>query len=446
MSASGSTRRRLLPLAAGAMLLATAAAPAAAQDVQTSGWESLGDVTLRLAGEKASETTLTALAAQFMEAYPNVTVELELKDWDSFMGTVLNIADSNDAPDIIFGNQGYTVDGPLVEAGLILPLDAYYDAYGWNDWYGDGAKAQFRFTEDGMDFGAGNLYGIAESADFVGVYYNVDKLAALGLEVPTTFAEFEAALATIKDAGITPIATGGGDAWPLAHVWEQLIHGNVPFEQLTALEVDLDPTARYDSPEMIAATAKLLEWYEKGYFNEGMLGTSYLDANNLFINEQAAINIGGTWAQPEFATQPEFEARFFPMPQMNPELEWHAGGKTPGDVLVVTSYAEDQAAALGLLDYLLGEENARRLWDAGKFVTYRFDEVPPPVTQLQADIYDAMQRTGPGYYMGVSCAEVNRGNWAALQGMIAGDTDPAGTMAVTQGIYENDCPKYRTAG
>ena len=73
------------------------------------------------------------------------------------MGTVLNIADSNDAPDIIFGNQGYTVDGPLVEAGLILPLDAYYDAYGWNDWYGEGAKAQFRFTEDGMDFGAGNL-------------------------------------------------------------------------------------------------------------------------------------------------------------------------------------------------------------------------------------------------------------------------------------------------
>jgi hypothetical protein len=57
-----------------------------------------------------------------------------------------------------------------------------------------------------------------------------------------------------------------------------------------------------------------------------------------------------------------------------------------------------------------------------------------------------MQVTGPGYYMGVSCVEVNRGNWAALQGLIAGDTDPAGTMAVTQGIYEADCPKYRKDG
>ena len=138
---------------------------------------------------------------------------------------------------------------------------------------------------------------------------------------------------------------------------------------------------------MVAATAKLLEWFEKGYFNEGMLGTSYLDANSLFITGQAAINIGGTWAQPEFATQPEFEARWFPMPQMDPSLEWHAGGKTPSDLIVVTSYAEDQAAALAFLDYMLSEENARRLWDAGKFVTYQFEEVPPPVNQLQADIY-----------------------------------------------------------
>ena len=95
---------------------------------------------------------------------------------------------------------------------------------------------------------------------------------------------------------------------------------------------------------------------------------------------------------------------------------------------------------------MLSEETARLLWDAGKFVTYRFDEVPPPVNQLQADIYAAMQVTGPGYYMGVNCVEVNRGNWSALQGMIAGETTPEETMAITQGIYETECPKYRKEG
>ncbi len=61
---------------------------------QTSGWESLGDVTLRLAGESSSEATLTTLAEQFMEQYPNVTVDSRSRTGTAFMGTVLNIADS----------------------------------------------------------------------------------------------------------------------------------------------------------------------------------------------------------------------------------------------------------------------------------------------------------------------------------------------------------------
>jgi len=177
-----SVHRRSLALATGAIIAmgALAALPVAAQDaVQTDGWESVGDVTISLQGENASKATLEALTAQFTAQYPNVTFDLQFKSFDDFMSTVLQVADSADAPDIIFGNQGYTVDGPLVETGLIVPLDKYYEAYGWNDWYAEGTRAQFQFTEDGMTFGQGPIWGIAESADFVGVFYNTDKLAAL---------------------------------------------------------------------------------------------------------------------------------------------------------------------------------------------------------------------------------------------------------------------------
>ena len=51
----------------------------------------------------------------------------------------------------------------------------------------------------------------------MGVYYNVDKLTALGLEVPTTFAEFEAALAAAKEAGELPIKLGNQAGWPATH-------------------------------------------------------------------------------------------------------------------------------------------------------------------------------------------------------------------------------------
>ena len=119
------TGRAGIATAAAAALLVTTLGigtiPALAQDgPKTSGWDELGDVTIRLGGEGSSEATLTALADSFMAQYPNVTVKLEIKSWDDFMGTVLNIADSPDAPDIIFGNQGFTVDGPMVEAGAGL--------------------------------------------------------------------------------------------------------------------------------------------------------------------------------------------------------------------------------------------------------------------------------------------------------------------------------------
>ena len=152
-----------------------------------------------------------------MAEYPNVTIETEFKDWDSHTATVIDVAELPDAPDIIWGNQGYGEDGTLVGAGLIASLEPYYEAYGWDQWHGPGAMDQWRFTEDGT-FGEGPRWGISESAEFVGVFCNKEKLANLGLEVPTTFAEFEEALAAAADAGEIPIKLGNLGGFPAMHV------------------------------------------------------------------------------------------------------------------------------------------------------------------------------------------------------------------------------------
>lgn len=379
-----------------------------------------------------------AAVKAYMDANPNVTITVTPYSFDDMQRILPVTLDGKTGPDVASISWGAQGTDRFAKAGHLLDLTDHATAAGWLERYpADLLEAANQAVE-------GRFFGVPPEQATVGVYYNADIFAANGIAVPTTFAEFEAVLAKLKAAGVTPIATGGGDAWPLAHVWEQLIHTTVPFDHLTALELDLDPTARYDVPGLVAAAAKVLEWSQAGYFNDGMLATSYLDANSLFITGQAAINIGGTWAAPEFATQPEFEARWFAMPQIDPSLEWHAGGKAPSDNLVVTSYTENPDAALAFLDYMLSEENMVRLWEGGKFVTYKFPQVPAPVTALQGDIYAGMQVTGPGYYMGVNCAEVNRGIWAALQGMIAGETTPEETMAQVQSIYETECPKYRT--
>ena len=80
---------------------------------------------LELAAKTSEETIgrLQADAAQFEEANPGVTVEASYLGWDDFMATIkLKLADSN-PPDLAHGNQGFTVDGTLIQNDLIIPLD-----------------------------------------------------------------------------------------------------------------------------------------------------------------------------------------------------------------------------------------------------------------------------------------------------------------------------------
>jgi raffinose/stachyose/melibiose transport system substrate-binding protein len=298
---------------------------------------------------------------------------------------------------------------------------------GWVDNYG---QALLDFANAGTP---GHVYGVPTGAATVGVYYNPDIFAQYGLEVPTTFEEFETILATLRENGVTPIAVGALDQWPLGHVWEQLIHSNADFDLLSRLYT-LDPEASYEDPSILAATAKLQEWAELGYFQDNFLATNFADANNLFITGQAAMNIGGTWVATDFTVQPEFEAHFFPLPQMNPDLPWHTGGQAPDNNWVVSTYSAHQAAAIDFVDYILSEAVALEDWNQGNIVNYRFTDVPEPTTVLQGDIYRAMQMTGPGYYMAVT-GELLASQGAIVQQVAASELTPEEAMAEMQAVY-----------
>ena len=52
---------------------------------------------------------------------------------------------------------------PLMEeTGLILPLDQYAKAYGWDKSYTPETMQQFMWTADGKKFGQGTLFGVAQ--------------------------------------------------------------------------------------------------------------------------------------------------------------------------------------------------------------------------------------------------------------------------------------------
>src|SRR4051812_16409143 len=206
----------------------------------------------------------------FQTQYPNVKIKRVAKSFTD-LNTTLKLAVSGPkAPDIVEANQGRPVMGQLVKGGLLKPLDAYADAYGWKDRWSKTLLDLNRFSADGKQFGTGNLYGVSQMGEIVGVFYNKDKVAS----VPKTFDEFESMLADAKKKGEVPISFGNLDKFGGIHEF-QTVQNQFADPQSVRNFVFAKSGASFDTPENTEAAAKLQEWADKGYFTPNFNGTGY---------------------------------------------------------------------------------------------------------------------------------------------------------------------------
>ncbi len=90
-----------------------------------------GDTTLTMWADVAEKPLMQKLVPAYEKAYPNVDVKITYKSFDDLTATVVNAANSSNAPDLFEGNIGYAVDGALVKGGLVRPLDDVAKVYGW---------------------------------------------------------------------------------------------------------------------------------------------------------------------------------------------------------------------------------------------------------------------------------------------------------------------------
>jgi raffinose/stachyose/melibiose transport system substrate-binding protein len=212
---------------------------------------------------------------------------------------------SPDGPDIVQINQGWSDMGAMAAAGVLADLTPYAQKYGWSDKISAGIVARNSFSPDGKMFGEGNLYGVPPVAELVGVYYRKDLLQELGLEVPKTFGEFEAALAKAKEAGYVPLTFGNLDGWPAGQVYGEILNTMIKDRAyLDDLIYAWGKGATWETPENLAAANKLLEWVDKGYFTPGFEGILADDAGALFNNGEGVMVLQGSWMSSTFGAGP----------------------------------------------------------------------------------------------------------------------------------------------
>jgi raffinose/stachyose/melibiose transport system substrate-binding protein len=305
------------------------------------------------------------LNAEFEQEYPNVTVKRVKRDFGE-LKTLLKLAISGpNPPDVVEVNQGWPDMGQLVKAGLLLPLDNYAQAYGWNDRVSENVLSVSSWSPDGKQFGAGSLFGYTTMGEIIGVYYNKEMLADLGLTVPTTFDEFERALGVAKQAGEIPIQFGNNDAFPGIHEYAVIQDQMATVDDLTAFIFGLNGSElSFDTAANVQAATTLQDWAASGYFTPGFAGGGYQDAVNNFAKGEGLFMITGNWIVADLGADNR-DFGFFVMPPRE------AGGPPvstggAGFPLSITAGSENPDAAAAYIDWMTNDHASDLLLPTGQ--------------------------------------------------------------------------------
>jgi raffinose/stachyose/melibiose transport system substrate-binding protein len=429
---------KVVALAASAVLLLTAACTpgsdnpgggaSAPSSVKTDAG-ALGDVSLtvwdqEVRGGQAAQ--MAELNKEFQAKYPNIKLKRVSRSFDDLKTTLRLALSGNDAPDVVQANNGRSDMGEFVKAGQLVPLDKWAEAYNWKSRYPESVLQYSRYSADGRTFGEGNLYGMPQVGEVVGIYYNKTKLAALGLEPPKTWADFENALGKAKAAGELPMQFGNLDKWPAIHVFGTVQDKLVPAEQITTLAFGR-AGASWKTAENTKAAETLVSWVDKGYFNQGFNGQGYDPAWQDFGKGKGVFLIAGTWLQADLQKALGDKVGFMLPPGASADEKPVVTGGT-GLPFAVTNKAKNPDAAAAYINFITSPDAMKVLTSTGNLPIADTSAQQAPAG-LAADIFNAfgtaVGKEGLVPYLDYATPTMYDTLGAALQDLLAKKATPA---------------------
>lgn len=290
---------------------------------------------------------LKAVVAGFNEKYPDVDVQIEVKTSDQYYNLLQTAMQAGETPDLFWTNGLATTHyKSYVDAGYLMDLT---DAVDFSLYEGTTAM-NIVTMEDGKVYSTPT----AETGGRC-VYYNKDIFEELGIEVPKTFSEFEAALAKIAESDYTPIAFSATDPWAILFQFEPVLNGmSVDWVK----EYEENGTIKVNDERVVAAFDKMLEWAEKGYYGKGYLGVDESGALLAFSKGEAAMCVEGTWNISTIdENNPELNYGAFQIPTEDGEQPM-VGTNSCG--YGVSATTENPDAALAFVNYFASVDGQTR--------------------------------------------------------------------------------------
>ncbi|GGR20525.1 ABC transporter substrate-binding protein [Agromyces mediolanus] len=217
----------------------------------------------------------------FEQSHPGITVEYAPVDTNDYNAAIQSQIEGGTGPDVIMCRP-FDVNRSWIEQGYfdsLAELDAIstFPESALTAWEGDD----------------GTPYCVPVASVLAGFYYNTAIFDELGLEVPTTQAEFIDVLDAIKEDGTyTPLALGSADGWQLAYNMLYQVGPNAWHGEDGRLGL-IDGTKKLTDPDFVEGF-RVFDSF-KDYLPKGYESISYEDMTQLFTLGQAAILPDGSW-------------------------------------------------------------------------------------------------------------------------------------------------------
>ncbi|WP_382304555.1 ABC transporter substrate-binding protein [Herbiconiux sp. UC225_62] len=241
------------------------------------------DVTLTLATWRTEDTAMweDEIIPAFEASHPGITVEYAPVGTDDYNAAMQSQIEGGTGADLIMCRP-FDVNRAWIEDGYFEPLA--------------GTDAVKSFDETALAAWTdvdGNPFCVPIASVLAGFYYNTAIFDELGIDVPTTQAEFIDALEKIKASGkYTPLALGSADGWQLAYNVLYNLGPNYWKGEDGRLGL-IDGTQKLTDPDFVAAFQAFDDL--KPYLPEGYESLTYEDMMQLFTLGKAAIIPDGSW-------------------------------------------------------------------------------------------------------------------------------------------------------
>jgi len=362
------------------------------------------------AGDDLRAKAVRSYIDQFAQDHPEVTLDAQAIPPDGYRQRLSTVAAANEMPDVFFVYAG-SQSSELHQAKLLQPITEVLDAHpDWKEKFLPGAFDPFEFEE-------GQIYSapLGMSATSI-LYYNKALFDKHNVKVPTTWDEMMTAIKTFNDNGITPIALGNKAPW----VAQSTILGSLA-DRVTGTEwfknAAAQQGAKFTDPEFIEALGYFKQLVDNKAFQEGANSIDNTQAEQYFIQGNAAMMISGAWTLTNLAASSteeqmkDIEVTTLPaIPGGKGEANTISGGAGGGLALSSRTEGKAKELALELIYTVSGPEAQKSIAESNSMVMYDAEIDQSKVTSLYYKAYNLVKSTGitPVYdaYLSAEAAEV----------------------------------------